>query len=76
MLQRSENVPGPSQPVFQSLVGRRMAADNAQRTLDAADRIIFSGGKRRDRSGKKPHSPMLSPGQVRYTASPLSSNAV
>lgn len=56
---------GPSQAPRQSLVGRRMAANAAQRTLDAADSIIFSGPKLHARSAKKPHSPMLSPGQVR-----------
>lgn len=56
---------GPAQAPRQSLVGRRMAADVAQRTLDAADSIIFSGHKRHDRSSKKPKSPLLSPGQVR-----------
>lgn len=65
MLQRGDSIAGPSQAPRQSLVGRRMAADAAQRTLDAADSIIFSGPKRHDRSSKKPHSPMLSPGQVR-----------
>ena len=64
-LQGKEDIGRPSQPPRQSLVGRRMAADVAQRTLDAADSIIFSGHKRHDRSNKKPKSPLLSPGQVR-----------
>ena len=64
-LQGKEELAGPAPAPRQSLVGRRMAADAAQRTLDAADSIIFSGHKRHDRSSKKPKSPLLSPGQVR-----------